>query len=178
MKTLGLFLFLFSIVLATATYTRAQGAKEVIVANTSAAPVPVRSADDPARRAFQVGFEPNSGNTVTTPAGKIFVVEHVSGSFRLGTTSGSTNPCRFFQLSLPVSGIAGPPESIELIPTIMGTAPSVSNDITFLSLSQPMKFYIRQNTEIGGVSYSISGGCIVSPLLNSRIVLSGYLVDM
>src|SRR5688572_15911929 len=108
MKALGSSIVVLAVVVFAQIVAFGQGAKEVIVANTPAAPVPVKSVDDPARRAFQLAFEVNSPNTVTTPAGKIFVVEHVSGNFRLGTASGGANPCRFFQLGLPISGISGP----------------------------------------------------------------------
>ena len=178
MRALCLFLVLFVIAVGVTT-SLGQGAKDVVVTNAATAPVPVRTVDDPARRAFQLGFEVNGPNTVMTPAGKIFVVEHVSGSFRLGTTTGSsTNPCRFFQLGLPVSGVSGPPEVVELIPTLMGVASGgINNDVTLLSLNHSMKFYIRPNMEIGGVNSVIGGSCTPSPILTSRVLLSGYLVD-
>jgi len=178
MKAIGLFLIIVGGLMLMPDSAAGQGSKEVIVTNTSANAVPVRAVDDAARRAFQLGFDVNTGNTVTTPAGKIFVVEHVSGSFRLGTTSGATTPCRFLQIGLPISGITGPPEAVEIIPTVMGTTASVGNDVTFLSINHPMKFYVRQNTEIGGVNSVLGGNCTASPIMNSRIVLSGYLVDM
>ena len=40
-----------------------------------------------------------------------------------------------------------------------------------------MKFYIRQNTELGGVNSVLGGSCSATPILNSRMMLSGYLVD-
>ncbi len=177
MKGPALFLFIFTIALFAPHSVFSQPAKEVIVTNTRAAPVLVRAVDNPARRAFQLAFEVNSGNTVTTPAGKIFVVEHVSGTFRLGTVSGAASPCRFLQLGLPVSGITGPPEALEFIPTLMGTVPSISNDITFLTINHPMKFYIRENTDIGGVNAVFGGSCTPTPIVFSRMVLSGYLVN-
>ncbi len=41
-----------------------------------------------------------------------------------------------------------------------------------------MKFYMRQNTELGGVNSVVAGSYTATPILNSRMVLSGYLVDM
>lgn len=178
MKGLGLFIFVISICVLATTSSFAQTAKDVTVVNTTAAPVPVKSVDDPARRAFQIGFEVNGATPVSTPAGKIFVIEHVSGSFRLKTTSGSSTPCRFFELGLPVSGVQGVTEAIELIPTDMGTAASIGFDLSFYSINHPMKLYMRPNTELGGMNFSMGGSCAPSPIFNSRIVLSGYLVDM
>jgi hypothetical protein len=177
MKGLGIFLVIITAILVSADVTLGQVAKEVVVTNTAAAPVLVRSVDDPARRAFQLAFEVNSGTPATTPAGKIFVVEHVSGNFRLGTVTGSANPCRFLQLGLPVSGISGPPEAVEFIPTVMGTSAALGNDVTFLSINHPMKFYIRPSSDVGGVNSLLGGSCTASPMISSRIVLSGYLVD-
>jgi hypothetical protein len=177
MKAIRLFFLVTSFAIC-ATTAFAQTAKDVTVVNTAAAPVPVKSVDDPARRAFQIGFEVNAATPVSTPAGKIFVVEHVSGSFRLKTVTGSTTPCRFFQLSLPVSGVQGTFESFEIIPTEMGTTSSIGFDVTFHSINHPMKLYLRQNTDLGGMNFLMGGSCAPSPILNSRIVLSGYLVDM
>lgn len=177
MKTLGSFLAAIAIVLSFQHASLAQTGKDVVVTNTPTSPIPIRSVDDPARRAFQLGFEVNGPNLVTTPAGKIFVVEHVSGSFRLNTVAGSASPCRFLQLGLPFSGATGPPEALELVPTLMGVAPGGSNDFSFLSINHPMKFYIRPNSEIGGVNSLLGGSCTSSPIFSSRIVLSGYLVD-
>ena len=178
MKALGLFILVVSFVLFVPTVSSGQTSKDVTVVNTTAAPVPVRSVDDPARRAFQIGFEVNGAAPVSTPAGKIFVVEHVSGSFRLKTVSGSATPCRFFELGLPVSGVQGAPEVFEIIPTEMGTAPSIGFDVSFYSINHPMKIYFRQNSDLGAMNFSIGGSCTASPILNSRIVLSGYLADM
>ncbi len=178
MKALCLFLLVLSFAIFVPTESLGQTAKDVTVVNTPAAPVPVRSVDDPARRAFQIGFEVNSPTPVSTPAGKIFVVEHVSGSFRLKTVSGSSTPCSFFELGLPSSGVQGTFEVLELIPTAMGTTPSIGFDLSFYSINHPMKFYLRQNTDLGPMNFSMGGGCAPSPIFNSRIVLSGYLVDM
>lgn len=178
MKALSLFILMMSFGVMVPTLSLGQSTKDVNVVNTAAAPVRVKSVDDPARRAFQIGFEVNSGTPVSTPAGKIFVVEHVSGSFRLKTVSGSTSPCRFFELGLPVSGVQGAPQSYELIPTDMGTGASIGFDLTFYSINHPMKLYIQQNSELGAMNFSIGGNCASSPLFNGRIVLSGYLVDM
>ncbi len=177
MKAIGLFVIAFAMILSAQIASLDQAAKDVVVTNTAAAPVPVKSVDDPARRAFQIGFEVNGPNPVTTPAVKIFVAEHVSGTFRLKTQSGATTPCRFFELGLPVSGVMGLPEAFQLIPTDMGTTASVGFDVSFYSINHPMKLYFRPNTEFGGMSFVIGGSCTVSPMLNSRIVLSGYLVD-
>lgn len=178
MKALSLFILILSFAIFVPTVSFGQTAKDVNVVNTTAAPVPVKAVDDPARRAFQIGFEVNTGTPVSTPAGKIFVVEHVSGSFRLKTVSGSTSPCRFFELGLPISGVQGSPQTYELIPTEMGTAASIGFDLSFYSINHPMKLYLQQNSELGGMNFSIGGNCAPSPIFNSRIVLSGYLVDM
>jgi hypothetical protein len=114
MKTVSLYLLAIGIALFGNTVILAQGPKDVVVTNTASAPALVKSVDDPARRAFQLGFEVNGQNPATTPAGKIFVVEHVSGTFRLKTQSGSTTPCKFFELALPVTGVQGSlPESYQ-----------------------------------------------------------------
>ena len=178
MKGIVLFIFVISFAIVAPTSSFAQTSKDVNVVNTTSAPVPVKSVDDPARRAFQVGFEVNGATPVSTPAGKIFVIEHVSGSFRLKTVTGSTTPCRFFELGLPVSGVQGTTETIELIPTDMGTAASIGFDLSFYSINHPMKLYMRPGTELGGMNFSMGGSCAPSPIFNSRIVLSGYLVDM
>src|SRR5215203_7373976 len=112
MKTVSLFIVAIGIALFGHTVILAQASKDVIVTNTASAPALVKSVDDPARRAFQLGFEVNGQNPATTPAGRIFVVEHVSGTFRLKTQSGAVTPCKFFELGLPVSGAQGSlPES-------------------------------------------------------------------
>lgn len=179
MRIAGLFIFAFVIAIAAPAFVCAQTAKDVNVVNPTTAPVNVRSVDEPARRAYQVGFEINTPNPVTTPAGKIFVVEHVSGNVRLKTVSGATTPCKFFELGLPVIGIQGSPvESFSLTPTDMGTAPSIGFDLSFYSINNPVKFYIHPNTDLGAMNYSIGGSCMASPIMNSRIVLSGCLADM
>ncbi|MEP6704818.1 MAG: hypothetical protein ABJB34_08435 [Acidobacteriota bacterium] len=178
MKTLSLFLVVIGIALLGNTVSFGQASKDVVVTNTAAAPALIKSVDDPARRAFQLGFEVNGPNTVMTPSGKIFVVEHVSGTFRLKTQSGSATPCKFFELALPVSGVQGSlPESYQLIPMDMGTTPSLGFDVSFYSINHAMKLYFRPSTELGGMSFAMGGSCTASPILYSRIVLSGYLVD-
>src|SRR5215207_10030056 len=143
MKRLILSILAVFVVIGTVSFAYAQTSKDVNVVNTAAAPVNVRSVDDPAKRAFQLAFEVNGTNPVATPVGKVFVVEHVSGSFRLGSVSGLTTTCRFLQLAFPVSGVTGLPEALELLPTVMGTVPSIGMDLTFVSINNPMKFYIR-----------------------------------
>ena len=177
MRTLVLFVvtLVFGVSLSMTSF--GQTAKDVIVANPPASPVNIRAVDDPAKRAFQLAFEVGTPNPVSTPAGKIFVVEHVSGTFRLGTVSGSSNPCRFLQIAFPASGASGPFEALELIPTVMGTAQSIGQDLTFISINHSMKFYVRPNTEVGGLNYVMGGNCTGAPLVNSRMVLSGHLVD-
>ena len=178
MKFVSLFLVSIGIVLFSQPASFAQALKDVVVMNTAAAPALVKSVDDPARRAFQLGFEVNNPNPVTTPAGKIFVVEHVSGTFRLKTQSGSTTPCRFFELALPVTGVQGSlPESYQLIPVDMGTTTSAGFDLSFYSINHAMKLYLRPNTELSGLNSVIGGSCVVPAIFSSRVVLSGYLVD-
>jgi hypothetical protein len=178
MKALGLVLFVFTIMLAGTSVTSAQQSKDVTVVNPPDNPVNVRSVDDPARRAFHAQFEVNTPNPVVVPAGKIFVVEHVSGSFRLKTIQGATTPCKFYELALPNAGVQGIFIPINFTPTDMGTAASVGFDVSFYTLNNPMKFYVRPGAELGPMNFSIGGSCPASPILNSRIVLSGYLVDM
>ena len=179
MKAIVFCIFVFVVVLVGPTLVHAQAPKETVIINPVTSPVNVRSVDEPARRAYQVGFEINTPNPVTTPAGKIFVVEHVSGSVRLKTVSGATTPCRFFELALPVVGVQGSPvESFSLTPTEMGTSASVGFDVSFYSINNPMKLYIRPGTDLGGMNFAIGGSCTPSPILNSRIILSGYLADM
>jgi hypothetical protein len=177
MRSLSLSVTVLAFLVSIAVTANGQGPKDVNVINSASAPVPVRSVDEPAKRAFQLAFEINTPTPVTTPAGKIFVVEHVSGTVRMGTVSGSTQPCRFLQLGFPVSGTSGAPEALELIPTLMGTAASIGMDISFQSINHPMKFYIRPNMEIGGANFVLGGACTASPIIFSRMVFSGYLVD-
>jgi hypothetical protein len=144
---------------------------DVTVTNPKSNPVLIRDVDNDARRPFQVSFSIGQSTLPTVPAGKIFVIEYISGQVRLPSTTGSQMPCRFMQLSFGL----GNGSDTDVLPVYMGTAQSVSNtDLNFFTISQRVQVYGLSNSDLGGTSYSLSSGCTGAPTF-SHISLSGHL---
>ena len=159
-------LFLFQITGFT------QKSSNVVVTNTTANPVPVRRADNPAFQAYKIGVE--WGETKSVPVGKTFVVEHISGHYQIASPFGAAGPCRIMRLAIPVGG-----ESIDVVPVSMGTAPGLGQDVNFFSFSQQYKGYIAQGSDVPGfATSSLTQYCNSFPVFYSRVVFSGYLVDV
>jgi len=150
----------------------AQKTSTVVVGNTTANPVPVKRTDNPAFQPYKIGVE--WGEIKSVPLGKTFVVEHISGFYQIGSAFGAAGPCRIMRLAIPVGG-----ESIEVIPVHMGTANGVTQEVNFFSFSQPYKGYITQGSDVpGSATSNLSQYCNSFPLMYSRVVFSGYLVDV
>lgn len=150
----------------------AQKSSNVVVTNTTANPVPVRRADNPAFQSYKIGVD--WGETKSVPAGKTFVVEHISGHYQIGAPFGAAGPCRIMRLAIPVGG-----ESIDVVPVYMGTATGLGQDVNFFSFSQQYKGYITQGSDVpGSATSSLSQYCNSFPVSYSRVVFSGYLVDV
>lgn len=149
-----------------------QKSSNVVVTNTSGNPVPVKRADNPAYQAYKIGVE--WGETKSVPLGKTFVVEHISGHYQIGSAFAAAGPCRIMRLAIPVGS-----ESIDVVPAYMGTAPGLTQDINFFSFSQQYKGYITQGSDVPGfATSSLTQYCNSFPVFYSRVVFSGYLVDV
>jgi len=144
---------------------------EVTVTNPKSDPVLVRDVDNDARLPYQVSFSIGQPTLPTVPAGKVFVIEYISGTIRVPSTTGSATPCRFMQLSFGL----GNGSDTDVLPVSMGTAQSINNtDINFFTISQRVQIYGLANSDLGGTSYSLAGTCNSGPT-SSHIVLSGHL---
>jgi hypothetical protein len=163
-------IFILLAVFSFSAAALAQTPTQVRVTNKIGDAVAVKAVDNPGRHAFQVGFELNGANPPEVPAGKVFVVEHISGNIRVPSAFGAPGPCRFHQLSLFL-GI-----DIDVVPVHMGTSPGLSNDFNFFTISQPVRAYATQGSQLGGASLSLSQHCSGFPTW-SRIVLTGHLVN-
>ena len=171
MSKIGLVAILGAIV-SFAAVGNAQKNSTVIVGNTSASAVPVKRADNPAFQPFRIGVE--WGETKSVPLGKTFVVEHISGYYQIGSPFGAAGPCRIMRLAIPVGG-----EAIDVIPTYMGTANGGTQDVNLFAFSQPYKGYISQGSDVpGSATSNLSQYCNSFPVMYSRVVFSGYLVDV
>lgn len=114
------------------------------------------------------------GETKSVPLGKTFVVEHISGHYQIGSPFGAAGPCRIVRLAIPVGG-----ESIDVIPVYMFTANGGTQDLNLFSFSQPYKGYITQGSDVpGSATSNLSQYCNSFPVMYSRVVFSGYLVDV
>jgi len=60
----------------------------VTVAKPRSNPVLVRDVDNDARRPFQVQFSIGQTTLPTVPAGKVFVIEYISGTIRVPNPQG------------------------------------------------------------------------------------------
>ena len=162
--------FCLSAIFAFSTAVLAQTPTQVRVTNKAGDAVAVKSVDNPARHSYQVAFEMNVGAPPVVPDGKTFVIEHISGHIRVPSATGITGACRFLQLSFIVGS------EIDVVPVFMGTASGLSNDFNFFTISQPVRAYATQNSDIGSASFSLSQFC-TGILTSSHIVLTGYLVN-
>ncbi|MEP7074450.1 MAG: hypothetical protein ABI878_01460 [Acidobacteriota bacterium] len=163
---------LISIVFASFVFAVTASAQtDVRVTNKVGDAVAVKSVDAPARHGFQLSTSINPATPAVVPAGKVFAVEFVSGQVRIPSATGATTPCKFMQLSFVMGG-----SDIDVAPVSMGTAPSVSNDINFVTISQPIKAYLPAGSEVGPASLSLASSCSGFPTF-SHIVFSGYLIN-
>lgn len=144
---------------------------DVTVTNPKTNPVLIRDVDNDARRPYQVSFSIGQPTLPTVPAGKVFVIEYVSGTIRVPSTTGLSAPCRFMQLSFVFGGLT----DIDVLPVYMGTVQSINNtDVNFFTISQRVHTIGLANSDLGGTSYSLSPGCNSGPTF-SHVVLSGHL---
>jgi hypothetical protein len=135
----------------------------------TAGPLPVRDVDNPARHAFQTGADgflapgPDTQELYVAgaPAGKIFVIEYVSGT--VGLPAGN----KILWLGLQTDQGAGPQDHMLAPPTFAGSSGGVDSygygQLTRLYCTEAgLRFFIhRTGTDLGSVS----------------VYLSGYLVD-
>ena len=105
----------------------AQKSSSVVVTNTTANPIPVRRADNPAFQAYKIGVE--WGETKSVPVGKTFVIEHISGFYQIVSPVGAAGPCRIMRLAIPVGG-----ESIDVVPRLYGNRGRTGTRCKFLLL--------------------------------------------
>jgi len=155
--------------------------KSVVVENTTANPVPVVISNNtplnplsvrtvgpvaPFSTSFALGQPP----APAIPAGKLFVVEHISGNIRLPSVSGG-GPCRILGLSF-LLGTA----QIDVIPVFMGSISSAGIDSNFFSFSQPVRAYVP-SSDLGLTIFARSDPCTGAPT-SSLIVWNGHLVDV
>jgi len=165
MKKLSLIFF------AILVFAAAMSAQtNVRVTNKKGDAVAVKSVDNPARHAYQVSFALNT-NLPTVPDGKVFAVEHISGHMRVPSAFGAVGPCKFMQLSF-ILGSA----DIDVIPVSMGTSPSLSNDVNFISFTQPVRAYVSANSDFGAANLALSQYCSGFPT-DSTIVITGHLIN-
>lgn len=169
----GICALLGLLIIASPHNTYAQQTKAVQVTNDTTNPVPTKNVENPARNAFQVAFELLGSNPATVPAGKIFVIEHISGAIRVESQFNAPVPCRIRQLSISTGSL----HPIDVIPIYMGTGQGLNGDVNFFSISQPVRVAARPGSELGGASMSLGQYCNSFPLMWSNIVFTGYLVD-
>lgn len=150
--------------------TNVEAQKGTIITNTTENPVRVRSVDNPALSRYQIGI--SLGQTATVPDGKIFVVEHMSGSLMIGSNAGATGPCRIHYLALGTGDV-----SIDVVPTFMGSAQGLNTEFSFFSFSQTVKAYVGPNSDFGGSTAGLASDCKSFPVEHSRITFTGHLVD-
>jgi hypothetical protein len=163
--------FFVSVLFVTLAFASAAFAQtEVRVTNKVGDAVAVKSVDSPARHGYQVSFSINPATPPEVPAGKVFAVEHISGQIRVPSATGATIPCKFMQLSFVLGST-----DIDVVPVSMGTAPSIGNDLNFVTISQPIKAYIPAGSQLGFASFALSQSCSFPSF--SHIVLSGYLIN-
>ena len=153
--------------LLTASNVSAQ--KGTIVVNTAENPVRVKAVDNPALGRYQVGL--SLGQIANVPDGKIFVIEHISGSLMIELNAGATGPCRIHYLAFGTGNV-----SIDVVPTYMASAKVISSEFSFFSFSQSVKAYVGPNSDFGGVTSGLSSHC--KSVEHSRIAFTGYLVDI
>lgn len=145
--------------------------KGTVISNTTENPVRVKAVDNPAHQPYRIGV--SLQETATVPAGKIFVIEHLSGRLMVESNAGATGPCRIHYLAFGSGG-----EPIDVIPVYMGSAQGLNTEFSFFSFSQPIKSYAGPNSDVGGATAGLSMHCKSFPVFDSRIVFSGYLVDV
>ena len=136
--------------------------------NTSASPIFVRDADDPARNAFVLGLCATSKfqtcPAVTVPVGTRYVIEQVSGECNVGSESSIGG----FKLTAQLNGV-------DNVYYIRDTISAGSGETTIGAFFQESRIYAD-----GGVANGISatvfdaGGS--GPGSACSITLSGYLV--
>lgn len=174
MRSSGISFIVFAVALIGLIFFAAievKAQKGTIITNPPDNPVNVKSVDNPALQRYSVGVALQS--TATVPAGKIFVIEHISGRLMIESNVGATGPCRVHYLAIGTGG-----ESIDVIPVYMGSAQGLNNEFSFFSFSQPVKAYVGPNSDFGGATAGLSAHCKSFPVFDSRIVFSGYLVDV
>jgi hypothetical protein len=165
----GSILTITLLILSLSNAIYAQADKTVVVVNTAANPVPVRSVDVPAPiQPYQAVIDGSSLPTV--PAGKLLVIEHVSGHYRVPSASGSAGPCRILQLSL----LLGSGGDIDVVPVFMGTGTGINSDVNFFTFSQAVRSYVTAGSEFGAANYVGSQYCSGFPTV-SHVVVSGHL---
>lgn len=144
--------------------------KGTVITNTADNPVRVKAVDNPAYNRYQVITE--LGDISSVPAGKIFVIEHISGSLMIESAAQATGTCRVYSLALSTGAVP-----LDVIPTYMGSAPGLNTQYSFFSFSQPVKAYVGPGSDFGGLTSGLSSDCKDFPLFFSRIAFFGYLVD-
>jgi hypothetical protein len=187
-KFAGFTLFaLFILAISNATHAQ----KNVVVDNTNANPVPAVITNTPATpvpvvisnntptnplsvrdvgplEPFSTSFAVGQPPTPAIPAGKLFVVEHISGNLQVPSLVGG-GPCRILGLSF-LLGTA----QVAVVPVFMGLISSGGIDTNYFTISQPVRAYVPSGPN--GITIS----AVTDPCNGSwtgQIVWNGHLVD-
>ena len=149
----------------------------VVVTNRAGDAVPVKVVNDPAKRSYHAGVDlafPFTGEYPTVPAGKMFVVEYITGTFRTFNAFGAAT-CKPYEIQFSLRpDNTSALENYAVLPTHMGTGQGISGDVNFYSITQPVAISIAPGTPIAP-AWSLGPVCS-APTVQGRIVFSGYLV--
>ena len=137
----------------------------VNVVNTEAAPVPVLHVSNLATQSFQRVLT-STNDEFAVPAGKLLVIEHVSGYASNATAS----TCTFVDVRVRTT-TQGQTASHYFVPTPTAT----TGGVPVFAFSQEARLYADSGTAVG-LNYGKDGGTPCSPFLT--VTISGHLVDV
>ena len=155
----------------------------VTVDNVGTNPVPVLDVDNPARQRFadtvvaSLAFDSytsSSITTVTVPANKILVIEHVSLISQIFFRASQTTPQLTFHLNVETNGISFS-HSLGLADRV--PTPELADDGHFFSQSQPVRLYADPNSTVELQAFRNFHNRIDNKNQVVSVVISGHFVD-
>ncbi len=155
----------------------------VTVDNVGTNPLPVLDVDNPARQRFadtvvaSLAFDSytsSSITTVTVPANKILVIEHVSLISQIFFRASQGTPQLTFHLNVETNGISF---SHSLGRANQFLTPELADDGHFFSLSQPVRLYADPNSTVELQAFRNFQNRVNSNSQTVSVVLSGHFVD-
>ncbi len=155
----------------------------VTIDNVGTNPVPVLDVDNPARQRFadtvvaSLAFDSytsSSITTVTVPANKILVIEHVSLISQIFTRTTQSSPHLTFHLNVETNGISF---SHSLGRADQFLTPELADDGAFFSLCQPVRLYADPNSTVELQAFRNFQNRIDNKNQVVSVVISGHFVD-